>query len=235
MALTEAEKEARAVKRRQTAALKEEAQAHRRESKRREWREQGMYLTREEAAAGELCRGCGLPVIDNLGNWPPLMHLTDEEREAHDRAEERFRVLHPNCGESRWSVDGSRVTHCSLCCPPLPLSESQIETISRIFQSHKVREEELDVWSLALTCGHRAERSVHHTQHYWVGSTTHCPECGVTRGVVTSERILEAAQRKAELQRKTATELRRAERELAKAEKAAAAARSKVAALKAEQ
>ena len=39
-----------------------------------------MYLTREQAAAGELCRGCGLPVIDNLGNWPGTMYLTDKQR-----------------------------------------------------------------------------------------------------------------------------------------------------------
>lgn len=51
-----------------TNALKEETRAHRDEAKRREWREKGMYLTREQAAAGEPCRGWGLPVIDNLGN-----------------------------------------------------------------------------------------------------------------------------------------------------------------------
>lgn len=55
-----------------TNALKEEAKAHRDEAKRRE---KGMYLTREQAAAEEPCRGCGLPVLDNLGNWPCTMYL----------------------------------------------------------------------------------------------------------------------------------------------------------------
>lgn len=51
-----------------TSALREEARAHRNEAKKREWREKGTYLTREQAAAGELCRGCGFPVVDDLGD-----------------------------------------------------------------------------------------------------------------------------------------------------------------------
>ena len=33
---------------------------------------------------------------------------------------------------------------------------------------------------LQLTCGHRVERSIHHTQRYWIGATMHCPEFEVT-------------------------------------------------------
>lgn len=231
MALSEEQKQSRAEARRLTAALKEEAQAHRREAKQREWHEKYMYLTREEAAAGEPCRGCGLAVIDNLGSWPPLMHLADDERRDRDAAEARYRELHPDCHSHRWSMEGSRAAHCGLCCPPLPLSPSQIENISRILNSATRRETELDVWALTLTCGHRAERSVHHTQRSWVGSTTTCPECVVTRGILTSERIVEAADRQAEAKRKHESELRRAEKDVAKAEATAAAARRKLAAV----
>jgi hypothetical protein len=108
VALTEEQKRARAEKRALAAALKEEEHAHRREAKQREWRDKGMFRTREEAAAGEPCRGCGLPVIDNLGSWPPLMHLSPDERVEHDRAEALFRELHPDYHAHRWSMQGSR-------------------------------------------------------------------------------------------------------------------------------
>ena len=235
MPLTEDQKRERAEKRRLSAALKEEEQAHRREAKRREWHEKGMFLTRDQAAAGEVCRGCGLPVIDGLGSWPPLMHLSDQERLDHDAAEARYKQLHPDCHAHRWGMQGSRTTHCGLCCPPIPFSDSQLESVARILRGHVPREEELDVWALDLTCGHRTEHSVHHTQRYWIGSTVLCPECGVTRGVVISERIAEAADRKREIERKRASEIVNAEREVAKAESAAAVAREKLAALKAGQ
>lgn len=236
MALTEEQKQAGAEARQLAAALKDETQAHRRVAKQREWHEKDMYLTRDQAAAGEPCRGCGLPVIDNLGSWPPLMHLTDDQRRDHDASEARFREQHQDCHAHRWSMEGSRSPHCGLCCPPLPLSSSQIESISRILNSATRRvEEELDVWELTLTCGHRVERSVHHTQRYWVGSTIFCPECEVTRGIVTSERIIEAADRLAETRRKLQTDLQRAELAAAKAEMIAAQARQKVADLWAAQ
>ena len=81
------------------------------------------------------------------------------------------------------------------------------------------REEEHDIWALDLTCGHRVERTVHHKQRYWIGTTTVCPECEFTRGVVTAERIVEAANRKKEMERKRATDVAKAGREVAKAEK----------------
>jgi len=232
MALTKEQKQSRAEARRLSAALKEEAQAHRREAKQREWHEKDMYLTRDQAAAGEACRGCGLPVIDNLGSWPALMHLTEGQRLDHDAAEARFRELHPDCHAYLWSMEGSRAMHCGLCCPPLPLSPTQIENISRIFKSVTRREEELDVWAIALTCGHRVEHEVHYTNRHWSGSTAHCTECGMTRGVVKSERILEAADRKKEIDRKRASDVAKATREVSKAEKTAKAAREKLASLK---
>ncbi|KJC63144.1 hypothetical protein [Agreia bicolorata] len=104
MPLTEEQKAERTQKRRVTNALKEEARAHRDEARRQEWCDKGMYLTREQAAAGEACRGCGLPVIDNLGSWPGTMYLTDEQRVIFDADQERYREMHPNCDAHRWSI-----------------------------------------------------------------------------------------------------------------------------------
>lgn len=229
-ALTAEQKRARAETRRRSEALRAEEDALRHEAKRREWHEKDMFLTREQAAAGDPCRGCGLPVIDGLGSFAPLMHLSAEERVEYNAAEARYKQLHPDCRSHRWSMQGSRTTHCGLCCPPIPFSKSQLEAVARILSGHVRREEELDIWALDLTCGHRVEHSVHHTQRYWVGSTIHCRECDSTRGIVTSERIVEAADRKKEIERKRATDVARAEREVVKAEKAAAAAREKLAA-----
>lgn len=236
MALTEEQKAARTAKRQMTAALKEEARAHRIETRRKEWRDKDTYLTREQAAAGEPCRGCGLPVVDNLGDWGGTMHLTPDERVEYDAAEERYRQMHPDCDSHRWSMAGSRATHCGLCCPPIPISDTQAEDIGRLLASFgKPRPEELDVWERTLTCGHHVEQSVHHTNRSPSFSTAWCPECEVTRGVVRSTRIIEAATRMAEAERKHANDLARAEREVAKAEKAAREAKRKLENLRAER
>lgn len=232
--LSEEQKAERAAKRRRTAALQAEAQAFRHEEKRRQWHEQRMYLTREEAAAGTLCRGCGLPVIDNLGSWPPLMHLTDEERIEHDAAEAAYRAAHPDCESHRWSMSGSRQTHCGLCCPPIPFSPETLDQVRRILDRIPAnRDRELDTWALLLTCDHRLERTQHHTNSYWSASTVHCPDCDVTRGIVTTERITdaEARSRVAEDRRKAAVD--RARRAVSKAEQQAEAARQKLAVLEA--
>lgn len=233
--LTDEQKAERAQKRRLTDALKEEARVHREEAKRREWREKGMYLTREQAAAGEPCRGCGLPVIDNLGDWPGTMYLTDEQRVIYDADQQRYRDMHPDCNSHRWSMAGSRATHCGFCCPPIPMSPEQYESIQRILSGSVRREEELDIWERTLTCGHTVQQSVHHTNREPSFSTQWCPECELTRGVVESEKIVEAAARMAEAKRKQADEVARAERELKKAEKAATDARKKLSELQAGQ
>lgn len=81
--------------------------------------------------------------------------------------------------------------------------------------------------TLSIPCGHRAEHEVHHTQRYRVGSTMRC--CGVTRAVVTSERIGEATARMAEAKRKWQSAVQRAEKEAKKAEAAVRAARQRLA------
>lgn len=228
MALTEQQKAERAAKRNMAKALAAETRAHREEAHRREWREKGMYLTAEQAAAGELCRGCELPIMDGLGSWPPLMQLSDEERLQYDAAEAWFKELHPDCGSHRWSVSGSRTMHCGLCCPPLPIPPEYLESIRRILTNANPREEELDIWERTLTCGHLVQQSVHHTNSGPSFSTHRCDECGVTRGVVSSVKIVEAAERKKDAERKRDEQITRAERALAKAEKAAKEARRKL-------
>lgn len=207
-----------------------EARAHRDEARRIEWLEKGMFLTREQAAAGEPCRGCGLPLIDNLGDWGGTMYLTPEQRIEYDADQDMYREMHPSCDAHRWSMQGSRATHCGYCCPPLPMSREQSENIGRLLASlPERREEELDIWERILTCGHKVEQSVHHTNKCPSFSTARCPECEVTRGVASSEKIVEAAARMAEAIRKHDDRVARAERELKKAEKAVAEAHTKLA------
>jgi len=235
MPLTEKQKAERAQKSRMTNALKEEARAHRDDARRQEWREKGMYLTHEQAATGEACRGCRMPVIDNLGNWPGTMYLTDEQRVIYDADQERYREMHPDCDAHRWSMAGSRAMHCGYCCPPTPMSREQAESIQRILATvSERREEDLDIWARTLTCGHRGEQSVHHTNREPSVSTQWCPECEVTRGVVSSENVVEAAARMAEVNRRRHDKIAHAERELKNAEKVAADAREKLAELQAE-
>ena len=126
--LTEEQKACRAAKRQLTNALKEGEQALRHEARPREWHEQDLYLTREQALAGEACRGCGLPVIDNLASWPAAMYLSPEERVGYDAAEALSRQMHPKCDAHRWSMQGSRATHCGYCCPPISMSQKQART-----------------------------------------------------------------------------------------------------------
>lgn len=236
MPLTAEQKAERAQKRRMINALKEEARAHRDEARRQEWREKGMYLTREQAAAGDPCCGCGLPIIDNLSDWPGTMYLTDEQRVIYDLDQERYREMHPNCDAHRWSMAGSRATHCGYYCPPIPISREQAESIQRILAAgSESREEELDIWARTLTCGHQVEQRVHHSNREPSFSTQWCPECDITRGVVTSEKVSEAAARMAEANRRLDDKIARAERELRKVEKVAADARKKLAEVQADR
>ena len=160
MALSEAQKEARAENRRIAAAQSAADDALRHEARRREWQEKGMYVTREQAAAGEGCRGCGLPVIDNLGSWRPLMQLNEKQRFERKVADAAFTERHQDSHAHRWSMEGSRATHCGLCCPPLPLSPSQMENISRILNSVTRRDEELDVWAPPSRAGSALHKSL---------------------------------------------------------------------------
>jgi hypothetical protein len=195
-----------------------------------------MYLAREQAAGGEACRGCGLPVIDNLGSWSGTMYLTDEQRVIYDADQKRYREMNPNCNVHRRSIAGSRATHCGYCCPPILMSREQAERIQRIFATvPERREEELDIWARALTCGHKVEQSVHHSSRKPNFLTQWCPECEITRGVVSSEKVVEAAVRMAEVTRRCDDKIARAEREVKEAEEAVSAARKKLVEVQAER
>ncbi len=84
--LSEQQTTKRALARRRSETLAAEADHERNEAERREFRENGMYLTREEVEAGEPCGACGLPHVAGLGGRSPLMDMTDEQRAEHDSA-----------------------------------------------------------------------------------------------------------------------------------------------------
>ena len=132
--LSPEERERRAATRRRTHALKAEADALRMEHKQLEWAANGTYLTRAELEAGVHCRGCGLPILDGLEPWPPLLKMTEAENRQHKVAEADFKQRHPACGSHRWSMEGSRTAHCGFCCPPPPLSDRQIREIRALLE-----------------------------------------------------------------------------------------------------
>lgn len=188
--LSEEEKARRATTRRRKAAIAAEENAIRRENKQREWHEKGTYLSRAELDAGVHCRGCGLPIIDDLGKRPPLLKMTDEERAEHEAAEADFKRRHPDCHASRWSMSGSRTTHCSFCCPPPPLSDKQIQAIRAILAStSSPNPTDLDTWRLTLTCDHTIDKTQHSSNTYWSAATVTCPTCDQTRGVISSDML----------------------------------------------
>lgn len=146
------EKERRAAKRRRTEALQAEADVLRREQRQLEWAAEGAHLTRAELEAGVDCRGCGLPILDDLGPWPPLLRMGDSEREEYAAAQDTFRRRHLDCRSHGWSMNGSRTAHCGFCCPPPPLSDQQISEIAALFaQTTSPDPVDLDTWQLALT------------------------------------------------------------------------------------
>jgi hypothetical protein len=118
------------------------------------------------------------------------MLLTDEERTEWGRMNKAFTDRHPGCRSLRWSMSGSRTTHCGECCPPPPLGYRQIEPIARLLQSVAATDpSDLDTWRLTLTCTHTVDRTQHRTNHSWTSSTVHCPDCSHARGVVASEKL----------------------------------------------
>ncbi|WP_448810379.1 hypothetical protein [Agromyces bauzanensis] len=229
---TEEQKTARGLKRKQTAALRAEADAHRREATMREWQERGLLLTYAELLAGEPCRGCGNAIIDDLGDRPPLVKMTDEERLEYQRLDEAFARVHVDCHEARWSMAGSQAIHCCNCCPPPPMSPRQIEGISAILRSAlPAKSSEQDTWQLLLTCEHVIEKTQHYTNRDWTSRTATCGECRTTRGIVTATRISDAESRIREAAAKRSAELQRARNDVARLEEAAQAAREELRAL----
>lgn len=214
-------------------ALEAESRAQRSEARNREWAEKEMYLSREELIAGKPCHGCGLPVVDDHGNWSPSLYRSDKEQIEYDVAEARYREMHTECGSHPWSMSGSRTMHCGYCCPPPPISESQRATLARLFQNSASRAEDLDIWEYTLTCGHTVQKSSLYTNPVPAFTTTRCEPCGMTRGVVSSEKISDADSRERSARREHDEQIAKAEQEVEKTEKALRAARRKLKQLKA--
>jgi hypothetical protein len=95
---------------------------------------QADRLTWEKYQAGAPCPGCGLPY---LGDEREEAHgtgwMTVKQLTAHDDDDVEYLRRHGKCRSHRHSVSRSLVTHCGHCCPPPPLSPSQVEKIAAIF------------------------------------------------------------------------------------------------------
>ncbi|MFE9402188.1 hypothetical protein ACFYNY_10450 [Streptomyces sp. NPDC006530] len=166
------------------------------------------------------------------------MKLSEEERREYDVAEARFKERHPNCKSSRWSYSGSRVTHCSSCCPPPPLSPHTLRKLADFcatLPSKEERKKDLDTWDLTLACDHVAQHTQHREHNYVSARVVDCPECGERRGVVQSVRVGPAysdaavqAERAVADQERLAGELAAAQQKLRREERKAEATRRRI-------
>lgn len=186
--LTDERRAARTAVRRRREALEAEAEHERREARRKEWQAAGAYLTRDELEAGEACRGCGVPVIDGLGDWSLPRQRTPEEQAAFAAADDGYRARHGDCRSHRWSISGSRSWHCGHCCPPHPLNQHQIDFITAMLRSPS-NPKELNTWRLTLTCEHVVERKMHRSNRQWSTRSVECAVCARHRGVLEAERL----------------------------------------------
>ena len=138
-------------------------------------------LTFEQYEAGAPCPGCGHAYRDaEPFEFKGTMHLSDHERERYDAEESRFKDEHASCRSHRHRVGGSLTTHCGKCCPPPPMSASELERIRKLISS-PTPPHELMIWRLRLYCGHTVERRAHRS-HKTVQSAfngaVNCTECG---------------------------------------------------------
>ncbi|NEA55582.1 hypothetical protein G3I60_15850 [Streptomyces sp. SID13666] len=219
--LTEEQRLQRAAKRALRSALDSEADDQRRRERDERWKREGTHLSWAEHMAGEPCRGCGQPMQDGLGSWPPLMKLSESEKREYEEADRRFRQRHADCRDARWTISGSRVTHCCFCCPSPPMGPKQIEDLSKLFASWPSREERkkaLDTWNLNLRCDHVVPHIQHREQSYVSARVVDCPECGERRGVVSSERVGPAYNDDGTIRERAAADRERLAQELAAAE-----------------
>jgi len=232
--MTDEQREQKALLRARRAAEAAEEEDRRTEERRQQWQREGAYMSRAEMEAGEPCRGCGQPLLDGMGGWPPLLQLTPEQRAEYDRADTAFRERHADCRAGRWSLSGHRTTHCFYCCPPPPMSTRQIEKLEQIFSSvhphARVPTADLDAWDLALTCDHVVRRTQHRDRDRYGIAVTDCPACGRRRGVVTARRVGPAEDKSGRVARdRLAAELAEARVKLDKHRKAIKATEHRIA------
>ncbi|MFD8389868.1 hypothetical protein ACFV2N_11865 [Streptomyces sp. NPDC059680] len=236
--LTEEQRRERAAKRALRSALDAEADEQRRRERDERWKREGTHLNWAKYMAGEPCRGCGEPMQDELGSWPPLMQLSESEKREYEEADQKFRERHADCRDARWSISGSRATHCCFCCPPPPMGPKQMKALARLiasWPSHEERKKDLDTWNLTLRCDHVVPHIQHRESRYVSARVVDCPECGERRGVVSSERVGPAyrddgaVRDLAEADReRLAQELAAAEEKLARQQKSAAATQRRI-------
>ncbi|MEU8483676.1 hypothetical protein [Streptomyces sp. NPDC048641] len=215
--LTEEQKRQRAAKRALRSALEAEADDRRRRERDEQWEREGWA----EYVAGEPCRGCGLPMTDELGSWPPLLKLSEAEKLEYEEANQKFRERHTDCRAARWTVSGSRVMHCCFCCPPPPMGPKQVEKLARLLASWPSREErktDLDSWDLTLRCDHVVPYIQHREITRVSARVVDCPECGERRGVMSSERVGPAYPDDGTIRERAAADRERLARGLAAAE-----------------
>lgn len=178
--LTEEQRQQRAQAKIRAAAQDAESRAGRRAARDRLWEKAGTRLSRAEFEEGVPCRGCGEPLLGS-GEEPAV--ADDEQRDA-------FLERHGECGEGHWSVEGSKILHCSWCCPPPPMSLGQRTTITRLLYGNKTSEQsrQYDEWELVLTCGHAVRRRWNQDKE-WSEKVQPCPICRVPRGVISSRKV----------------------------------------------
>lgn len=228
--LTEEQRQQRARARARREALQAEKDDQLWEEKREQWKREGTYLSRAEFEAGHPCRGCGEPILDRLGDHPPLQRMTSEERAEHDAEEARYKERHGECRAGGWTVSGSRTKHCNHCCPSPPMSEKQVKAISEILFSRKTDKRDLDDWDLTLTCDHTVRRTQHRDHQHYSMSVASCPSCGKRRGVVEAVHVGPTEDPEGEVQReRLAAELQAAEAKRERQRKAMAKTEQRIA------
>lgn len=118
-------------------------------------------LTYEQFRSGVPCPGCGRPYVD-AEPWESrgTMHMTEDERARYEAEELTYKELHASCHSARHSMSGSLTIHCMKCCPPPPMSPTQVEKV-RAIPSRPAPPTELMVWRLRLYCGHVIDRRAH--------------------------------------------------------------------------
>jgi hypothetical protein len=149
------------------------------------------------------------------------MKLSKSERREYEEADRTFRELHAECRDARWTISGSRVTHCCFCCPPPPMGPKQIEGLARLVASWPSREErrkDLDTWNLALRCDHVVPHIQRRDHSYVSARVVDCPECRERRGVVSSERVGPAYSDDGTIRERSAADRERLTQELTAAE-----------------
>jgi hypothetical protein len=149
-------------------------------------------LTFEQYRAGATCPGCGLPYVDSEPfDFKGTINLSDDERARYDAEQSRFKSAHASCRSHSHSISGSLTKHCGKCCPPPPMSPSQLERIRTLLTP--TAPHELMVWRLRLYCGHTVERTAHRshlTVHAAFSGSVRCTECGCEPATVIDARAI---------------------------------------------